>query len=697
MENDKNRRVLVIDDNRAVHDDFRKILSPNNTMALALEATEVELFGTPAKTPLRTRFETDSAYQGEEGLAKVRAALEAGRPYAIAFVDVRMPPGWDGVETTQKIWEIDSEIQIVLCTAYSDYSWDEMLDKIGNNDRMVILKKPFDTVEAFQLAHALTEKWWLHRQSRKKMEELESVFAERTRELSWKSAFLEAQINSSLDGILVVNDEGKKIYQNQRKIDLWKIPAHVADNVDDEQQVRFVMTRVKHPEQFASKVAYLYSHPNETSHDEVELIDDTVLDRYSYPIVGEDGKRYGRIWTFRDITHRKRMEAQLFQSQKLETVGKLAGGVAHEFNSIMTAIIGQSELMLNKLPADSPLAHNATEIRKAAERAAILTRQLLAYGRKQILQPKMLDLNVVIGGMESMLNNLLGGRVNLRINLGEGLYAVKADAGQIQQVILNLVINAGDAMPDGGQVTVETSNISFDPANPASDPNLAASAYVVMAVTDTGIGMEESVLAHIFDPFFSTKPIGEGTGLGLATCDGIIRQSGGQISVCSDPGIGTTFKVYLPAAAEAVPKKPRVSALDALPRGKETILLVEDDRSLREMAGDFLEGLGYSVLPAANGLKALTLAEQEGAIDLLLTDVVMPQMNGRELADKMIQLHPATKIVFTSAYTENAIVHQGILDDGIAFLQKPFTPSGLAKKLREVLSETKNTSKLVTS
>jgi signal transduction histidine kinase/ActR/RegA family two-component response regulator len=388
---------------------------------------------------------------------------------------------------------------------------------------------------------------------------------------------------------------------------------------------------------------------------------------------------------------RKFVEEHLFQSQKMETVGKLAGGIAHEFNSIMTAIIGQSELILGDLPSGNPLAENATEIHKAAERAATLTRQLLAYGRKQMLRLEILDLNTVLTGMETMLHHLIGRNIDLRMITSAGFANVKADAGQIEQVIINIVMNAVDAMPNGGKLTLEIVNATLDSAYASRFPELKAGEYIMLAITDTGAGMNEEVRARLFEPFFTTKGVGKGTGLGLATCHGIVKQSGGQIAAYSEPGRGTTFKIYLPQVQQ--PKKtlpPRINAPE-LPRGVETILLVEDDPSLREMAGSMLKRLGYSVLSAANGVEALTLAHQQstGHIDLLFTDVVMPHMSGKELSDRVHSLFPQTKILYTSAYTENAIVHQGALNHDVEFLRKPFTPSALAQKVREILNAKK--------
>ena len=404
---------------------------------------------------------------------------------------------------------------------------------------------------------------------------------------------------------------------------------------------------------------------------------------------GPDGDLEFLSTIIRDMRERRRLEERLIQSQKMETVGKLAGGVAHEFNSILTAIIGQSELLLSDLPAGSRLAVNVTEITAAANRAAVLTRQLLAYGRKQILQPECLQMNRIITGMEGIFKNLMGISVHLRFALAPNLKEVKADSAQIEQVILNMVINAHDAMPNGGALTLETANISVDRESIGRYPELKPGEYVMLAITDTGLGMNEEVRLRVFEPFYSTKGVGEGMGLGLSTCQGIIKQSGGHISVYSEPARGATFKIYLPqVASEMKEAAPRLVS-PGLPRGTETILLVEDDPALREMAATLLIRLGYTVLPASNGIEALSVNQQAGVghIDLLFTDVVMPHMSGKELSDRMQASHPHTRTLFTSAFTENAIVHQGVLDEGVALLQKPFTPSALANKLREVLDQ----------
>ena len=407
------------------------------------------------------------------------------------------------------------------------------------------------------------------------------------------------------------------------------------------------------------------------------------------PLRSSKGEISGLLGTYMDITERKRFEAQLVQSQKMEIVGKLAGGIAHEFNSIMTAIIGHSELLLIDLPPESPMCRNARQIRQSADRAAVLTRQLLAFGRKQTLRREILDLNSILAGMENVLRHLAGNNGEICITPGAGLKAVKADAGQIEQVIVNIAMNAAEAMPHGGKLTLETANVTLDEAYVSHFPELKAAEYVTLAITDTGVGMSETVRTRVFEPFFSTKAVGQGTGLGLATCYGIIKQSGGHISVYSEPARGSTFKIYLPQVdVPAIIPVKRIDTPD-LPRGTETILLVEDDSALREMAATLLKRLGYTVLAAANGIEALTLIHQRdtGHIDLLFTDIVMPHMSGKELADRVQASYPHTRILFTCAYTGNAIVHQGVLDKGVALLQKPFTPAALAHKLREVLDQ----------
>jgi CheY-like chemotaxis protein len=370
----------------------------------------------------------------------------------------------------------------------------------------------------------------------------------------------------------------------------------------------------------------------------------------------------------------------------MEAVGRLAGGVAHDFNNILTAINGYGDLTLRKLSTNDPLRAYVQEIVKSGERASNLTRQLLAFSRKQILQPRVLDLNSVVSDMERMLGRLLGEDVSLHIRMKGGLPRVKVDPGQIEQVLMNLAINARDAMPEGGDLTVETSRAELDDAYARKHLGARPGPYVMLAVSDTGCGMTEEVKARAFEPFFSTKEVGKGTGLGLSTVYGIVKQSDGYVALYSEVGYGTTFKVYLPVADAPADAEGSGHAAEDLPRGTETVLLVEDEESVRRVARTALEMGGYKVLEAADGGDALLVSRQyEGAIHLALTDVVMPRMNGRALAEQLVRARPSMSVLYMSGYTEDAISRHGVLEEGVNFIQKPFAPDVLLRKVKEVL------------
>jgi PAS domain S-box-containing protein len=398
----------------------------------------------------------------------------------------------------------------------------------------------------------------------------------------------------------------------------------------------------------------------------------------------------------RDITERKRAEEerlalqeQLRQSQKMEAIGQLAGGVAHDFNNLLTVIHGYSELILTNLDENSRLHQDVREIIHASERASSLTGQLLAFSRKQVLQPKVLYLNAHVSNMDKMLRRMIGENIELMTLLAKDLGRTKADPGQIEQVILNLAVNARDAMLNGGKLTIETANIELDENYARSHIGVTPGHYVMLSVSDTGVGIAREVKERIFEPFFTTKEKGKGTGLGLSTVFGIIQQSGGNIWVYSEPGLGTTFKIYLPRIEEDTESlKPSAVSTKSL-QGSETILLVEDEEIVRKLACTILQKNGYKVLEAPNGEEALRIVQGQNGnpIHLLVTDVVMPGMSGRQLADHLERLRPEMKILYISGYTDNAIVHHGILDEGMNYIQKPFTIEGLARKVREVLDK----------
>jgi PAS domain S-box-containing protein len=414
---------------------------------------------------------------------------------------------------------------------------------------------------------------------------------------------------------------------------------------------------------------------------------DRRFESHVQPFRDGEGAIHGVIGVALDITERERLTDQLRQSQKMQAVGELAGGVAHDFNNLLMVVKGHSQLLLDRMPESSPLRLSVEQVEKAADRAAALTRQLLAFSRKQVLQPRVMDLNDTVAGMIRMFSRVIGENIQMAFVPGGKLGRVKADPGQIEQVLLNLVVNARDAMLSGGRLTIETSNVELDSSYSATHTSFEPGLYVMLTVTDTGCGMDAQTQARMFEPFFTTKGPGKGTGLGLATVYGVVKQSGGYIYVYSEVGRGTTFKIYLPQ----VTAKLDVTSPDAekrrSSRGTETILFVEDEQSVRELVRDFLVGAGYCVLEASDGVQGLKVAAAHpGPIHMLITDVVMPHLSGPQLAAKLSTQRAGLKTLFISGYTDDTVFRHGVLEGGVAFLQKPFNLKALALKIREVLS-----------
>ncbi len=407
-------------------------------------------------------------------------------------------------------------------------------------------------------------------------------------------------------------------------------------------------------------------------------------------IVDEKGALRFVVGILHDITELKESELNLHQSQKMESIGKLAGGIAHDFNNMLTAINGFSDLILGNLKeSDGSLFDHVTEIRNAGEKAALLTQQLLAFGRKQILFPKIIELNNVLGGVNILLQRLIGENIRLITILHPGLDKIKADPGQIEQVILNLALNSRDAMPDGGNLTMETTNVDLDEAHVSTHLESKRGRHVMLAITDNGVGMDPHVKARLFEPFFTTKGLGKGTGLGLATVFGIIKQSGASIHVNSEPGRGTTFKVYFPSVeyADIAPEGRDGTVMAEDCPHSETVLIVEDEEGVRRLVQHTLSKCGYHCLTAPDAETGFKISEnQPGKIDLLLTDVVLPGINGRILAEKIARARPGIKVLYMSGYTDNVIVHHGVLDAGTEFINKPFSPETLKRKVQEALT-----------
>jgi len=506
---------------------------------------------------------------------------------------------------------------------------------------------------------------------------------------------LEGIVNSAMDGIITVGDDQRLILMNAAAERMFGCRAEevLGERVERFIPHRFRATHAGHVREFGQTgiaartmgrfgpISGLRSNgeefPIEASISQIEV----------------EGQKLFTV-TCRDVTERvqaaearKILEAQLEQSQKMEAFGQLAGGIAHDFNNLLTVITGYSELLSVTLPADSDHLRMVEGIKKAGERAAALTRQLLAFSRKQVLEPRTLDLNSTVHEIEKMLRRLIGEDIQLNTLLSPTIGSVKVDPGQIEQVIMNLVVNARDAMSMGGNLTIETQDLKLDELYTKTHPEVSPGRYVMLAITDTGSGMRPEVSARVFEPFFTTKGVGKGTGLGLAVVHGIVKQSGGSIEVYSEAGAGTTFKIYLPVVHEQ-PTELITSEESTLPRGTETVLLVEDEDAVREMAALALRRLGYDVLTAPGGDEALQVMDgREHMIDLLVTDVVMPKLSGRELAELLWTRHRELKVLFISGYTDDAIMRHGVLQSDVSFLHKPFTLDALARKVREVLEQ----------
>ena len=568
-------RLLAIDDNPAIHEDFRKIFNEPSQAEGDLDALASSLFGSSDKPHQRQSFDLDSAFQGQEGLEKVKAALAEGRPYSLAFVDVRMPPGWDGIETIEQLWKVDPDLQVVICTAYSDYSWDAMCARLGNSDSLVVLKKPFDTVEVLQITHALTRKWELTHEARCRMEDLDRLVAERT-------------------------------------------------------------------------------HALQMAHERLQT----------------------------EMAERARTEDILRQSQKMEAIGQLAAGVAHDFNNLLTVIQGHAGLLLHQKDIAARTVEPLKQIMFAAERAAGLTRELLLFSRKQVPQPKAVDLNALIERTSKLLGRVIGEHIELRLVRAANLPAVIADAGNLDQIVMNLAVNARDAMPQGGVLTFITSLEQIDAQTVRRHPQARPGDFVCLTVTDTGCGMDAATLARVFEPFFTTKEIGKGTGLGLATVYGVVQQHQGWIDVASQPGQGTSFRIYLAACSQPAAASGQTEFLfrsTAETHAPATILVVEDEEAVRLYARTVLAGHSYNILEAANGVEALKVwAENAGKIDLLFTDMVMPNgMSGRALAEQFHLENPQLKVVCTSGYSAEALGGSWLQGPQFRFLPKPYKPQHL--------------------
>ena len=666
-----NHRILVIDDNAAIHDDIRKILARPKPDSAALANEEALLFGESTGSAQCASFEIDSALQGQEGLDLVRKALKDEHPYALAFVDVRMPPGWDGVETISRIWQVYPELQVVICTAYSDYSWDDITRQFGHSDSVLILKKPFDNIEVLQMAHALAKKWFLTQQAKSQLLNLEERFAK-----AFKSSPVPMSIQSLNDyRYLDVNDSflqmtgysrGEVVGNTSLNLNLWPDAAArriLLDQLGDGKSLRNVEAKVR-TKNGLEKLTLLSA----------EL---TTLGNERFALISEN-----------DISQRLELEAQLRQAQKMEAVGHLAAGVAHDFRNILTVIQGHTCLRLLDPELDPKTSLSLKQISESVERASNLTQQLLAFSRKQIMRMEVVPPNDLLRHLNGMLARIIGEHITLQYDFQEGLPSIEVDVCSIEQVILNMAVNARDAMSAGGSLTIRTRLATIDAAYAGAHPEARAGEFVCISVTDTGCGMDEHTMSRLFEPFFTTKEVGKGTGMGLATAYGLIKQQKGWIEAESELRKGSTFKVFLPTTTKPLPVKDKAAApATQSAGGKETILVVEDEELVREFVASLLQDCGYKVLQAGNGVEAMNVWREAAAkIDLLLTDVVMPQkMSGIELAEKLRREKEQLRVIFTSGYSLELLDDQLRSRSEFNFLPKPYAPAKLKELIRTCL------------
>ena len=572
------RRILIVDDNPAIHEDFKKILG-RDAAAQDFDALHASFFGEESGGPGARIFQIDSAAQGREALAMVEQALREGRPYAMAFIDVRMPPGWDGIQTIEKIWEVYPDLQVVLCTAYSDYSWEDMIAKLGQSDRLVVLKKPFDNIEALQLACTLCEKWKLTRQARALLADAERTVGERTRELCDTNAHLHAEIGQ-----------------------------------------------------------------------------------------------------------RKQAEAHLLRAQRLESIGTLASGIAHDLNNMLSPILMSAELLCDEPPSKIHQALVST-IQSSAQRAAGIVKQVLAFargveGERVLLQPRHL-----LSEIASIISETFPKSIRIKCDLPRELGCLKGDATQLHQVLMNLCVNARDAMPGGGTLRLSAGNVELDAQYASMTPEAHAGSYLTVRISDTGTGIPQEIIEKIFDPFFTTKEIGKGTGLGLSTAIGIVRSHDGFLNVRSELDKGTTFEIFLPLATDGA-----VSIADKNdsppPAGHgEFILAVDDETQVRNMTSIILTQHGYHTLIAADGAEAVSIyALRGGDIRVVLTDIMMPVMDGVALCRTLRKMNPEVRLIATTGYADESHTQELRSLNMCAVLSKPFSAATLLATLGEAIS-----------
>ena len=701
---ERNHRILVVDDNEAIHADFGKILGACAQEA-EFDAEEAAFFGRSApENASRTAFELSFASQGEEALALVQAAVAQGRRYSVIFTDVRMPPGWDGLETAQKLWEVDPDLQVVICTAYSDKSWEEMMDKLGHAERVLILKKPFDSIEVLQLAHALTEKWALLQSSRRNTEELERQVQVRTQELQNANARLEGEIatrkhaeeqvrqqaaflDKAQDAIFVHDLDGVMRYWNQSAERLYGWAA--AEILGQP-----MAGRLQADEGAAATAQRVTLEKGDWLGELVQTTKDgrQVTAESRWTLVHDDeGQPKSILIINTDITERKQLRAKFLRAQRLESIGTLASGIAHDLNNVLQPISLSLEILAPHL--SDPASRGILEMmRHNTGRAASLIKQVLSFSQGVVGERVFLPPQALVREIASIVRQTFPKTIEFRCETPAlPQWSVQADATQLHQLLLNLCVNARDAMPAGGALTLGIDNVMVDASLAAGHPEAIPGPHVIFTVADTGTGIPAHLCERIFDPFFTTKEQGQGTGLGLATALGIARSHHGFITFTTAENRGTTFRVYLPGRDEAQQPATPAPAAEPVPAPVEPsegrlILVVDDEKYVRTAMRLLLEHAGYRPLLAANGVEGVaSFTEHMGKIDAVITDVAMPVMDGPEMIEALQKLDPGVKIIATSGMASPGSL-QRLTQLGIQHvISKPCPASAVLQALRSVL------------
>jgi PAS domain S-box-containing protein len=684
---EKNRRILIVDDNAALHDDFRKILCPSRAGGASMAEAEQLLFGPSAVTAETPTFEVDSAFQGQEGLARVKQALQEGRPYALAFIDVRMPPGWDGIETTVRIWEACPDLEVVICTAYSDYSLGEMLARVSNEERLVILKKPFDTIEVLQLANALTGKWRWHQEAKVKLDYLDELVRERTSKLVRANASLREQarlLDLARDAIFVWNLAGEVRFWNKGAERLYGWTA--AEVLGSKMEDRYCGSQAaRDKERRAWQALDQGEWSGELRH--AARNGKPVLVQSRWTLVRDSqGQPEAVLIINTDIMEKKELEAQFHRAQRMDSIGTLAGGIAHDLNNVLAPVMMIGPMLRAQIQDEETRAL-LDSMEKGAARGANIVKEILTFSRRGGASKKApLQTFRLLHGAVGFLHDTFPRSIRVELSAPKDLWMVEGNSGDLHQVLMNLCANAREAMPSGGTLTVEARNVVLDEGAAAVIPHAHPGRYVQWRVADTGVGISPDDLDHIFDPFFTTKDIGKGPGLGLSSVLATVRGSGGCVQVKSERGRGTEFLIHLPAME--APATARVSRpLPEPPRGQgELILVIEEDASLGELLETLLSAGGYRVLATADPSEAMELFERhQENIGAVLADASVEMPGGGLVAEAIYAHDPGVQIVLGTELpagqwprTPQALRRH--------LLRKPYATNLLLDKLRSLVT-----------